>query len=101
MAVRRRDFNAGQNEKAVDWLTVGTHQTFFQHVSDRIAGVVVGHRDSVEAFRLRRGDQIFRTGNAVAREERVSVKIEIKGHAMSTLRLHKFFSEDVRFGYSF
>src|SRR2546421_95088 len=80
MAIGGRDFDSWQNEKAVDWLAVDAHQTFFEHVSDRVAGVVIGHGDAVQTFRLRSGDQILGTGNAVPGKERVSVKIEVKRH---------------------
>src|SRR5207302_2483741 len=109
VAIGSSHFDAGQNEKAVDRLAVETHQAFFEHVSDRIAGVVVGQGDAMQAFRARGRDQILRTGNAVAGKKRMSVKVEIKGHwwAWRTIldscggKLDKFFGEHVRLGSSF
>src|SRR6267143_629482 len=80
VAIGGRDFDTGQNEKTVDRLAVDTHQTFFEHVSYRLAGVVIGHGDAVQTFRARGRDQILGTGNSVAGKKRMSVKIEIEGH---------------------
>ncbi len=73
-------FDAGQNEETIDRLAVETHQTFFEQISDRIAGVVIGNGDAVQTFGARRRDQIFRAGDAVAGKERVGMQIEIERH---------------------
>src|SRR6266481_9488886 len=80
VAIGSSHFDAGQNEKSVDRLAVETHQTFFEHVGHRVARVVIGHGDAVQAFRAPGRDQLLGSGNAVAGKKRMSVKIEIEGH---------------------
>src|SRR5262249_22540145 len=48
MPVGGCDFDAGQNEKPVNRLAINAHQTFFEHVSDGVTRVVIGHRDSMQ-----------------------------------------------------
>jgi len=74
------DFDSRQNKETVNRLPVETHQTFFQHVGDRVTGVVIGHGDAVQPFCLGSTDQILRTGNAVAGKKRMSMEVEIKRH---------------------
>src|SRR5262249_11972087 len=45
-----------------------------------IASVMIGDGDAVQTFGFRRGDQIFRTRNAVAGEKGVAMQIEIECH---------------------
>jgi len=56
MTIGRRDFHARQNEKVIYWLAVQPHQTFLQQISDRVARVVIGDRDTVQALGARGGN---------------------------------------------
>jgi hypothetical protein len=80
MTIGGRNFDPRQHQKAVDRLAVGPHQTFFEHVGHRVAGVVIGHGNAVQTFRARARNQIFRARDAVAGEKRMSMEIEIKRH---------------------
>src|SRR5205814_8666273 len=75
-----RDFDTGQNAIAGKRLAVERQQTVFKPVGHRVARVVIGHGDAVQAFGARGRDQLLRSGNAVAGKKRMSVKIEIEGH---------------------
>src|SRR5438105_14052695 len=68
VAIGSSHFDAGQNEKAIDRLAVETHQAFFEHVSDRIAGVLIVQGDAMQAFRERAPDHSLPTEHAVARK---------------------------------
>src|ERR1700736_3092433 len=80
VAIGGGHFDAGQNEETIDRLTVETHQTFFEQISDRVTGVVIRNGDAVQTFGARRRDQIFRTGDTITREKRVAMQIEIERH---------------------
>lgn len=47
---------------------------------DSITRVVIGDRDPVQALGTRCGDQIFGTGNTVARKKRMRVEVDVEGH---------------------
>jgi len=102
VAVGGGDFDSGQNEKTVHGLTVEPHQSFFEHVGDSVAGVVIRYGNAMQTFRLGSADQIFRTRNAVAGEKRMSVEIEIEGHArrnyVGPLEMESIGFEKERFG---
>jgi hypothetical protein len=82
MAVSGGYLDPGQNQETVDWLPVDPHQSFLQHVGYGVAGVVIGHGNAVQTFRLGGSDQVFRTRNSVTGEKRVSMEIKIKGHLL-------------------
>ena len=60
------DFNSGQNEKTIHWQAILAHQFFPQQIIDRFASIVISNGEAVQSFCPRAGNQIFRTGNAVA-----------------------------------
>src|SRR6266487_3333483 len=80
MAISRCDFDSGQNQKIIDWLTIEPHQAFFEQISDRVAGVVIGDGDAVQAFSAPGGNQIFRTGDTDSGKKRMRVQVDVKRH---------------------
>jgi hypothetical protein len=87
MTVGRGDLDTGNDEHAIDRLTVGAHQPVRNHVVDRIARVVVGDGESVEPGRPGRGDLVLRTAHAVRGEEGMDIEVDTKGHAAALCAL--------------
>ena len=50
MAFRRRDFDAGDDEKIVHRQAVLAHQPFLEEVGDAVVGVVIGEGETVQAL---------------------------------------------------
>src|SRR5215468_4981483 len=80
MAICGGHFYSRQDQKIIDWLTIQSHQAFFEQIGDGVARVVIGNGDAVEALGARGGNQVFRTGDAVSGEKRMRVQVNVKRH---------------------
>ena len=81
VAVRRGDFDAGDDEEAVHGRAVGAREAVCDHVVECVAGVVVGDGEAVEALAARAGDEGLRAAHSVTGIPRVAMKFELKRHA--------------------
>ena len=80
MAFVGGDFDAGDDEKIIDRQAVLAHQTFLEEIGDRIAGVVIGDGEAVQAFLARGCNIVLGTRDAVAGKERVRVQVDLERH---------------------
>ena len=80
MPLGGRDLDSGDDEKPVHGLAVRAHESCTNEVNDGLTGVVVGHRETVQALFASRRDQRFRAGNAVGAEKRVTMQVEVIRH---------------------
>ena len=61
MSFCRRHLDAGDDEEIIHRHSVLAHQPFFQEVGHPVVGVVIGQGETVQAFRLGRGDILLGT----------------------------------------
>src|SRR5947209_5561582 len=80
MPLGGRDFDAGNDEEAVDRPAVSAHEAFIEKITDAITRVVVGDGKAVQPFLAGRGNILFRAGNAVAGKERMRMQVDIERH---------------------
>ncbi len=82
MAIGGRHFHSWENEKIIYRQSVQSHQAFLEQVIDRIACVVIGNRDPMQALGARGCNHVFRTGDTVPGKERVCVQVDVKCHCL-------------------
>ena len=74
------DFDSGQNNKIIDRLAIESHQAFFEQISNRVAGIVIGDGEAMQAFGSSGGNQIFRTGDTISGKKRMRMQVDVKRH---------------------
>src|SRR5215472_4597720 len=85
MAFRRSDFNPRNDEEIVNRQAISSHQSFVQHVLDRVAGVVVSHGETIQTIFARCFDQLLWAADPVARKERMAMEINLQRHQRAYL----------------
>jgi hypothetical protein len=80
VAFRRRNLNPRNNEKSVCRETVRSFKFVFDEVLMDIACVVIRYRDTAQASRSRRLDQLLRAAGCIRRKERMDVKVKSMNH---------------------
>src|SRR6266576_2449163 len=80
MAIGGRHFHSWENEKIIDRQSIQSHQALLQKVIDRIACVVIGDGDAVQAFGTRGCNHVFRAGDTVPGKKGMRVKVDVKRH---------------------
>jgi hypothetical protein len=80
MAIGGCYFHSGKNEKIIDRQSVQSHQAFLEQVIDRIARVVIGNREAMQAFGASGCNHVFRTGDTVPGKKRMCMQVDVKRH---------------------
>src|SRR5688572_1603926 len=75
-----RHLDTWYDEEIVHRQAILPDEPFIEQVAAGIAGVVVRHRKTAEAFASRGGDQRLRTADSVSREPGVAVEIDVVRH---------------------
>src|SRR5207248_11795682 len=82
MAIGCCYFYSRENEKIIHRQAVQSHQAFLEQVIDRIARVVIGNGDAMQAFGACGCNHVFRTGDTVPGKERMCMQVDVKGHRL-------------------
>jgi hypothetical protein len=82
MAIGGCHFYSRENEKIIDRQSVKSHQAFLEQVINRIACVVIGNGEAMQAFGPRGCNHVFRTGDTVPGKKRMCMQVDVKWHGL-------------------
>jgi hypothetical protein len=85
MSLRCGDFHSRDDQKTVHRQAIFTHQSLVDEVGDRVAGIVVGHDNCVEAPLTGGLDKLLRTADPVARKKRVAMEVYLHRHELQII----------------
>ncbi len=80
MALRGRNLNPRNNEKSVRGEAIRSLKFVFNEILMRITGIVIGYRNTAQASRPRRFDQLLGAAGCIRRKERMDVKVKSMNH---------------------
>ena len=81
MAFGGGNFDAGNDEEAIDGLAVLAHEARVEQVAAAVARVVIGEREAVQTLAAGRGDERLGAADAIAGKPGVAVEVDVVRHA--------------------